>query len=80
MDTECNLGRNLPGMLDRYRSQAVAESIGCSRQVVHAWKTGAALPDVRVLPALAKFLGLDLAELTQIVADASTARSQAQVA
>lgn len=51
-----------------FRSSALVEATGCSRQTVHAWRTGALLPDVAALPELAALLNIDLGKFTQIVA------------
>ena len=61
--------------LEPYRSQAIADGVGCSRQQAHSWRTGASLPDVRYLPGLARFLKMDLAALTEMVADETTQRA-----
>jgi transcriptional regulator with XRE-family HTH domain len=73
-------GHTLASLLEPYRSQAVADATGTSRQVAHSWRTGSNLPDVRSLPRLASFLNLDLAELTRIVAIEAGERFSAAVA
>ena len=70
-------GQTLAQLLGPYRSEAVGEAAGTTRQTAHSWKTGSALPDVRFLPALATLLRIDLADLTRAVADESAQRASA---
>lgn len=58
----------LPELLSPYKPSAIAEAVGASRQAVHMWRCGASIPDVSVIPALARVLRIDLAELTEIIA------------
>lgn len=62
--------QGLSALLEPYKTAAIIEATGVSRQAVSAWRTGRTLPDVAVLPRLARLLKVDLAELTRLVADA----------
>lgn len=59
-------------ILRAYRAQAIADATGRSRTVAHDWRTGRGLPDVASLPALARLLRMDLADLTNLVAHESS--------
>ena len=43
--------------------EQVARALGVSAPAVSKWETGASLPEVTLLPALARLLGTDLNEL-----------------
>jgi transcriptional regulator with XRE-family HTH domain len=58
----------LAEILAPYRADAIVEATGKSRASVSTWRAGTTLPNVETLPALAEFLRVDLAELTQIIA------------
>jgi hypothetical protein len=70
-------GRGFSALLERYRSEAIADACSTNRQVAHSWRSGRSLPDVRFIPILAAFLKIDLAELTQIIADDAAQRAAA---
>jgi transcriptional regulator with XRE-family HTH domain len=79
MDAEQGQSRTLASLLQRYRADAIAQALGRSRSIAHAWRSGKYLPDVAALPELALFLRMDLEELTRIVAADANAR-KAEVA
>lgn len=60
---------NLGGKIRRLRKQkgisqeVLAQAMGLSFQAVSKWETGAALPDVAMIPAIASFFGVSTDEL-----------------
>lgn len=55
-------------MLRPYRSTAIAEAAKVDIGTVSRWRTGKAKPGVDNLPALAAFLGIDVARLVDAIA------------
>lgn len=41
----------------RYTQQKLAEKLGISHQAISLWERGETMPDISILPALAKILG-----------------------
>lgn len=66
-------------ILRPYRAEAIAAATGRSRSTASGWCSGRGLPEVAVLPVLAKFLRMDLDKLTRLVASDAIAR-KSQVA
>lgn len=69
--------RTVAALIAPFKTGAIVDATGRSRQSVHTWRNGGGLPDVGALPGLARLIRIDLAELTQIVADEAAQRAAA---
>lgn len=60
-----NIGNKIKYLRNRLRisQETLAETMGVSFQAVSKWETGAAAPDISLLPALACFFGVSTDEL-----------------
>ena len=60
-----NIGNRIKLLRNKLRisQETLAESMGVSFQAVSKWETGAAAPDISLLPALANFFGVSTDEL-----------------
>lgn len=60
-----NIGNKIKLLRSKFRisQETLAESMGVSFQAVSKWETGAAAPDISLLPALANFFGVSTDEI-----------------
>ncbi len=59
--------------------EQLAEALGVSAQAVSKWETGAAMPDIAVLPALSAHFGVTIDELFALTDEAHFARIEAMM-
>ena len=53
----------------RYTQQRLADKLGVSHQAVSLWERGASMPDIAMLPALAKILGTSVDKILAASSD-----------
>jgi transcriptional regulator with XRE-family HTH domain len=56
---------SLPDALARYKTSAIAETLGVSAQAVSAWKTDKGFPSADRFERLAEFLGVSVAQIVR---------------
>jgi transcriptional regulator with XRE-family HTH domain len=72
------MSSKLAGLLQRFPTRALAEATKTFESKISKWKNSRALPSPEAFKAIAKAVGVSVAEISQAVAEDKAARSQAK--